>query len=166
MTPFSSWLLALFMLSGCSQPFLTVHTDYLSHENLASYHVRTPDPLLNHPPIGQRLIVTWSIPKNYLAFDDLHLEISIRFRNREQLVENLSLLKRSGTYVYALLNEDYTAKRGILTYKVNLIGNGQPLEEWRHQIWAELIVMDQSCAAPPEERGSRDSILENVDEFE
>ena len=121
---------------------LTVYTDYLSHETLASYHVNTPDPRLNNPSIGQRLIISWSVPKNYLSLDNLHLKITVRFRTREEMVELVSLRKKSGTFVYTLLNEDYIYTRGILTYKVDLIGGDCLIEEWRHQIWTDLITLE------------------------
>lgn len=131
--------LSLILLASCSGSYLSVHTDYLSHENLASYYVGTPDPRLNNPPIGQRLIITWGIPRLFLDYEDLHLEVTIRFRNREEIVDNVPVTKTHGTYVYDLLNEEYIEKQGMLTYKIDLIGEGYILEEWRHQIWTERI---------------------------
>lgn len=162
-----SFILPLLALSGCTQSFLSVHTDYLSHENLASYHVQTPDPLLNDPPIGQRLLVNWSFPKDFLAYEDLHLEITIRFRNREQLTERVSLCKRSGTFVYRLLNDDYIAKRGILTYKVDLVGNGAVLEAWRHQIWTDLIFIGEKCQPPAQDDSAvpSESVCSDFEDF-
>lgn len=139
-------LLLTILLVSCSNSYLSVHTDYLSHENLASYHVGTPDPRLNNPPIGQRLIVVWSVPKLCLYREDLHLEITIRFRNREEITENYPINAMHGTYVYDLLNEEYFKKRGMLSYKIDLICDGTILEEWRHQIWADRIeVGDKEC---------------------
>lgn len=127
------------LLTACTEKYLSVHTDYISRETLASYYVNTPDPRLNNPSIGQRLIISWSMPKEYLDYEDLHLDLYIRFRNREETTESLGILKRKGTYIYELLNEEYIQKQGILTYKMDLIGNGQVLEEWRHQIWTDLL---------------------------
>src|ERR1051326_7558271 len=73
-------LLAVLLVS-CSQSCLKIQTDYLSHKTLASYYVGTPDPRQNDPAIGQRLIIGWSVPKSYLTYDNLRLEVSIRFRN-------------------------------------------------------------------------------------
>jgi hypothetical protein len=135
--------LSFLTLFGCSRQHLTIYTDYLSHKNLASYHVGTPDPLRNNPPIGQRLIISWSLPKKALTQEDLHLEAKIRFRNREEINETFPICKRSGSYYYSLINEDFMEKGGIITYKVDLIGNGEILEEWRHQLWTELIIFDE-----------------------
>ncbi len=151
--------LLFFLLPGCSRNLLTVHTEYLSRQDLASYYVGTPDPMRNYPPVGQRLIVSWSLPKDLLSCNDLRIEITIRFGNRQEVVESLSLCKDSGTYVYSLLNEDFFEKEGILTYKVDLFGSGEIIEEWRHQIWADLILFE-----PPENPPSDN--LEETEEAE
>ncbi len=135
-------LFLIFVLSGCSREYLTVYTDYLSHKNLASYRVGTPDPLLNNPPVGQRLIISWSFPKSFLSKDNLHLELKVRFRNREEIKETVAICRASGTYYYYLINQDFFEKGGILTYRVDLIGDGEVLEEWRHQLWTELILFE------------------------
>lgn len=127
------------LVMGCTQSRLKVHTDYVSHENLASYYVDTPDPFLNCPPVGQRLIISWKVPKDDLLLDDLQVQATIRFRNREEVTVKIPICKSRGYYIYSLLNDDYFAKCGILTYKVELIGGGMILEEWQHQIWHELI---------------------------
>lgn len=137
------WFLALALLSSCGKSCLTVQTDYLTHKNLASYYVGTPDPRQNVPTVGQRLIISWSVPKTYLSYENLRLEVTIRFRNREEVIEIFLIQKTRGTYVFALLNNDYFTKRGILTYKIDLFGGDCLLEEWRHKIWADLILINQ-----------------------
>lgn len=131
------------LLTSCNQSYLSVHTDYFSRESLASFYVGTPDPRLDNPPIGQRLIISWSIPKLIFKCDDLHLKLKIRFRNREELIERIAICRAHGHYLYTLLNEEYMSKRGILTYTVDLIRDGEIIEEWRHQIWTDLIDLSQ-----------------------
>jgi hypothetical protein len=140
---FLFFIILFFGLTSCSRQHLSIYTDYLSHKNLASYRVETPDPLLADPPIGQRLIISWSLPKAIFSKENLRLEARIRFKNREEVKENISLCKRSGTYMYSLINEDFFDKGGIFTYKVDLISNDTVLEEWRHQLWTELILFDE-----------------------
>lgn len=153
-------------LASCSASYLTVQTDYLSHKNLASYYVGTPDPRQNYPTIGERLIIYWSVPKELLCYDDLHLEVTIRFRNREEVVEVFNIHKTRGTYIFALLNDDYLYHRGILTYKIDLVGGGYVFEEWRHQIWANLIEIPfENCSAPcPTADGEEEEYPINWDE--
>jgi len=139
---FFSLLLANFLLVGCAREKITVHTEYISIEHLASYIVETPDQRKYCPEIGQRLIITWSLPKEYLNHQDLHLQIKVRFYDRSEVEESIQVNKITGNYLYYLLNDDYFDTGGILTYKVDLIGDGQVLEAWRHQIWAELIKLN------------------------
>lgn len=106
---------------------------------MASYHVGTPDPALNNPPIGQRLIVSWSVLEGYVEKGDLKLQIKIRFRNKEDTEQTVELCKKSGIYVYSLLNDDYFATEGILTYKVELWSGCEMIHEWVHQLWVERI---------------------------
>jgi hypothetical protein len=162
----TAFILLLPLMTACySDPtVLSVHTDYLSHETLASYHVNTPDPRLSNPSIGQRLIISWSFPKEYLNLENLRLKVTMRFRTREEVVETVQIHKKSGTYVYNLLNDDYINTRGILTYKVDLIGGDCILEEWRHQIWTDLIVLEKKpCPEKTEDEDEEDNDDDDLD---
>ena len=138
---FVNLFVALILLCSCNRPQLIVQTDYITHKDLASFYVGTPDPRLNMPMIGQRLIISWMLPREYLSYENLYLEITIRFRNREEIIEIFDITRAKGTYVFSLLNQDYIDKRGILTYKINLIGGGYVLKEWKHLIWSDLITI-------------------------
>lgn len=142
-------LFSLILLSGCAKSLIEVHTDYITEESLASYVIGTPDPLLNNPPFGQRLIISWSVPAALLQEPDPHLLVTIRYRNRQEVQLHLKLNKRSGTYIHTLFNQEYCATRGILTYKADLIAGGSIWEAWRHQLWADLILFEEST--PKEE---------------
>ena len=122
---------------------MTIFTDYITLESLASYHVETPDPALIHPPLGQRLLLSWSLPKEYKSYSNLHIILTIRFYSREEVVKDLHIRRASGTYVFYLLNEEYCERGGIASYKALLEGDGHLLEEWRHQLWAELILPEE-----------------------
>jgi hypothetical protein len=135
-------LLSCLLLSSCTKEYITVYTDYLSHQNLASYHVGTPDPCLDNPPIGQRLHIAWSLPKEFLCKEDLYLNITIRFRNKQELNKQVLIDQATGTYIYTLINEEYFKIDGILTYKVDLFANDEIIVEWRHQLWTELLLLN------------------------
>lgn len=127
------------MLTGCIGGYLSVHTDYLSEESLASYYVNTPDPRRWCPSVGQRLIISWTVPQQFLCYDDLHIDIALRYRNKESARQQIAITKKSGTYLISIVDDDFFRTGGILTYKIDLIGNDALLEEWRHQIWADII---------------------------
>lgn len=133
----------IFIFTGCMKERLYVQSRYVDYENLASYHVGTPDPQKKNPNMGQRLIVYWSFPEEYFETDNLHILLKIRYRNREEEEIEVPLESTKGHFTYLLLNEDYIQKNGFLTYKAMIIGDGEILDEWRHQIWTDLLVLDK-----------------------
>ena len=132
-------LLPLAFLTSCSCNTITVQSEYVDRETLASFHVGTPDPLLSNPPRGQRLIISWSLPREYACYQEIHLVLKVRFRNREEKIHNIAIHKRQGTTVYEILDAVFCESLGIQTYKIDLVGDGETLDEWRHQLWADLI---------------------------
>lgn len=120
---------------------LSARTDYIGYQNLASFYVGTPDPLLNNPPFGQRLIATWAIPSriDISQYPDLHLEIRLRYRTREEQTLIVPISKRRGCYTFCVLNAWYCQTGGILTYKLLLKSGDCILEEWKQQMWVDLI---------------------------
>lgn len=129
---------------GCSQRYITAHTSYLNRSQLASYHVETPDPRLNHPLYGQRLYINWKVPHAFLSYENLRLEIVIRFGDRSVVHHTVYICKSSGIHLFELMEDNYFDRQGILTYKIDLIGGDVILEEWRHQLWVDLITVGES----------------------
>lgn len=123
---------------GCTGPQLSVFTEYLSIESLPSYQIGTPDPRLYDPDVGERLHIRWSVPPD-CHFEKLTLHLSILFGDRQETEEWVTLETPTGIYVYPLLNEDYWNLGGIFTYKVELFGDDQLIQEWRHQLWADRL---------------------------
>lgn len=141
----TSWLAALLLLVGCRHQPLTLYTDYLTVERLASYHVNTPDPCLESPSVGQRLVASWNLRGNH---PHRELLLTIRFRNLEEITQRISLTRPTGTYVYPLLNEEYFARGGIQTYKGELFEEGYLIETWQHQLWTPLLRRSASEEEP------------------
>jgi len=146
---FTLWLplfillsLAFGLLTSCAKERLVIFSQYVGRNNLASYYVNTPDPLLNNPPVGQRILMEWSLPRTYLDYPDLHLELTVRFRNRQETRRTIPIHHEDGEAVYALMNATFYETGGIVTYKVDVVGGGQLLEKWRHQLWVELITLN------------------------
>jgi hypothetical protein len=88
---------------------------------------------------GQQLIITWDLPKRYLSMKDLHLELTVRYRNNAQDKFTVPIHKFFGAYTYRLMNQEYFDRGGILTYKVEIHGDETVVETWTQQLWAELI---------------------------
>lgn len=127
------------ILSGCSLHPLTVQTQYLTHESLASFHVGTPDPSLHSPFIGQRLLVQWSLPASQLEGCQAFLFLKVRFRNHKEDEVKIPLHTKRGTYIYLHSNDDYCTSGGILTYQALIRNQNCILASWKHPLWTELI---------------------------
>lgn len=134
----------LFCLSACCVQRLAVYTDYIGPQTLASAQIGTPDPLALHPPTGQRLIVKWHVPHTYMEHEDLHLSIALRFRDRSTQNLTVPVEHTAGTYLYEVLGDTYCQTRGILSYQVQLLGDGEILEEWLHPLWTSIIELNSS----------------------
>lgn len=128
-----------FLLTGCMQSPISAQTEYITRQGLASYIIGTPDPNLNHPVVGQRLIIKWSLPDSDLNYSDLHMEITLRFYNGSERSFALPICKTCGTYIYSLPAEDFCQTEGIASFKFDLMGDGCVLYMWRHQLWVDLI---------------------------
>lgn len=131
-------LIALPLLTGCLPQRITAHMEYMNLRWLASAHVDTPDPCLNNPPVGQRVLISWLIPHRQFH-EGYAIKLTLRFCNRAEQVQWLKLEKRWGTYIYKLLNQAYFECAGIRTYKVELFEGERLAACWKHQLWAELI---------------------------
>lgn len=127
---------------GCCHPKLEVINDYITIKSLASYHVETPDPLICCPPLGQRLMVHWRLGKEFYQYSQVVLDFKIRFKNREVHNFTYPVECQSGYTCYDVIRKDYFTTRGILTYDIKLMGDGEVLDEWRHVLWQELIHFD------------------------
>lgn len=136
-------MLLVLVLVGCTSPSLSVRTEYFNRESLASYYMSTPDPLLDHPPVGQRLIVNWSVPKSSLECSNLHLHLIIRLADHSEIVKTSPIQQLFGTYVFEIEGDTYLQSKGILTYKAEIRTDDCILDQWQHPLWAELITFSQ-----------------------
>lgn len=132
-------ILAL-ILSACASPPLSVFTEYISVESLPSYRIGTPDPHLYCPDFGEKLHISWAIPQG-ICLEDLEIRLFLRFGNGEDEQLNYTLLERSGTLIFRLLNEAYADKQGVFTYKIELYAENTLISTWLHQLWAERITL-------------------------
>lgn len=163
-------LCLLLLFSSCSYETLRVQVDYISRENLASFHVGTPDPRLLYPPQGQRLILTWYIPYHKIQ-RNIAIKLNIRYGNHTEEVKWIYPKKAYGFHIYCLQNRDYYSKCGILTYKAEMYIDHCLTKEWRHQLWTQLITFksesEMKTAEDAEEEVEEDEeVDESADEEE
>ena len=133
----------LLCCTGCNQHALLVESHYISYEDLASYHVGSPDARKACPDMGQRLFTSWSLPKVCLDSEELYLRLQLRFGNREEKVLIVPIDRTAGMFTYSLLNEEFCQHNGILTYMAEIVADGEVIEEWRHQMWTQFIAFEE-----------------------
>jgi hypothetical protein len=149
LVPFS----ALFF-TGCRPYYLSVCQEWVDVRYLASFHAGTPDPRQAHPPIGQKLILDWRVPKEiFKRKPEVVLDLILWDYTTRQI--RIPIESRMDYATYKLLNEEYEKTGGILTYKAIIVTeDGKIFREWKHQLWVNLITIDQETPASPEEKAA------------
>lgn len=157
-------LVPLFLFSACGRSgSLSLMLDKVDARYLASTHVGTPDPRQAHPPQGQRIVINWFLPSRVIE-QGASLKLHILFWNYTTQVVNYPLKKQRGSTEYFLLDEAFERKKGILTYKAEVVtAEGEIFSEWKHQLWVNLIDIEYEVAEPPEENPS--SRLDPIEEI-
>lgn len=135
-----------FLFPSCHER-LSVETQYFTNEDLASFYVDTPDPLINNPPAEQRLMIAWNLNHCYKN-EKKTLKIYIRLKNREKIEQLIPLNSLAGTHIFTLCKDQFFATGGFLTYKVEIIVNGAVVETFYHQLWTELIEFEKRVPMP------------------
>ena len=73
------------------------------------------------------------------TYVDLQIILSIRFKNGSEIKKEIVIDKLDGWYEYFLLGQEAVDTGGIVTYKADLLGDGELLDTWIHQLWVEKI---------------------------
>jgi hypothetical protein len=156
-------ILAISLSSCGKRNYLSLMQDRIDARYLASTHVGTPDPRQAHPPYGQRIVINWFLP-NGLVKKNLHINLHVLYWNNTTAVMTYPVNSQRGSQVYFLLNDDFDAKKGILTYKAELVSeSGEVCGEWKHQLWVNLINIEPDMPQPTFE--TPDSRLEPIEEI-
>lgn len=135
--------LSLF-LTGCGPQLLIVKEEVLSKQRLASSYAKSPDPERTKFRKGRKLIVEWMLPFEYRANKDLHLRLYVVYGNLEQEVVEYSLNTFAGFVTHYVIDPAFTEKKGLLTYKAEIVnGKGEVIEEYKQQMWIKIL--DAKC---------------------
>ena len=137
--------LVLGTLFSCSQykQRLYVYNEYINKQSLASAQMKTPDPKLYRPLIGQRLWVFWDLEETSYAKGENFLLLHLLFKNRQRESLSIAINKPEDYFTYTLENKDFTDKQGILAYKAKITYEGNPIEEYNHKLWVDQIFLDE-----------------------
>lgn len=135
------YLSLLLFLTSCSHPSLTVQSDYWTPRDLASMHVDTPDPRKSSSDFGQRLNISWYIPKKTFKEGPCELVCHVRLKNQELKVETVPLHTACGSYSLQIVGDDFFKKGGLLSYLIELKASGHTIASSQHKFWAEPIIV-------------------------
>ena len=127
------------LLASCSSSKVTVYNQTMDQKFLASTHAKTPDPRNTKEFIGQRLVVRTNVSKKELKKHDFVAKVYVQYGNRTQEVYTFDINKSSSDHIVTLMEEQFQKKRGIATYKVELLKDGQIDAIFEHQLWCPLI---------------------------
>ncbi|MCC5831412.1 MAG: hypothetical protein JJU12_00010 [Chlamydiales bacterium] len=123
------------LLYGCHRSPLHCRSEYLYPDYLASARVLTPDPYRDCF-FGQQVVIRWDVGRECLP---LTLVLHVRYGTREQATFTWPVDRSSGYRIYRMINEEYWLSDGIISYKAELCKDGEPIADWRHHLWVDLI---------------------------
>ncbi len=132
----------LCLFCGCSKPTLSVRMYPFDRNDLASCIVDTPDPLKEEPIFGQRLSITWYVPERQFIANATTLQIHVRFENDTEIVENIPLQSRWGSYLWSVVGNEFINRKGILSYHIALLSQEKVIAQSKHKFWVESIQID------------------------
>ena len=133
-------LLTLFLLS-CSHKHLHVHRQVLSHTQLMSGVIQVNDERNELDIEGERITISWKIPKNQQDREWV-LDLELIYNDFTHEVYEIPIIHPRDTYEFQISNKKYKIKQGIRSYRLALRSNEDILEEWRHPLWTEIIVIE------------------------
>lgn len=141
--PIKSLCLGLLLLVSCTRKTeLTVYNQAVDKKFLASTKVKTPDPRQHPVDRGQRLIVAWSAPSADLKNETWTLRAYLQYGSRKEEVKEASVRKHSGEWILEWVGDEFYKKRGVVSYKVDLLKNGHIEKTFRHQLYCEIIRLE------------------------
>ncbi len=114
----------------------------MTKDYLASTHVKTPDPRQACPPHGQKVILSWTVPRRILAKDPQIL-FHVIYNNHTEKTFVYPIRTRTGTEVYSLLDHEFNETKGLLTYRADIVTpDCEVFRSWKHQLWVKLITLE------------------------
>ncbi|MCB1115208.1 MAG: hypothetical protein KDK71_01965, partial [Chlamydiia bacterium] len=100
---------------------------------LASTFVGSPDPRQKKPPKGQELMIEWRLPESVMD-EKFTLVLDVFYKNDSVETFYYPVEKRRGMVTYALLDEKYKEKGGLLTYKAEIRNEKEKIfKQWKQQ---------------------------------
>lgn len=148
----------LILLASCEKYYVSVRNLPVNASYLASSHVKTPDPRQKNPPLGEKLIIDWSLPPELLS-ENPRIVLYLIFKTHQEKQLVYPITSRAGYEVYSLLGEEFKERKGLLTYRAEIVTDeGRVYREWTHQLWVNLINFEEMSSEPKADKSEEPSI--------
>lgn len=128
----------LLSLTGCRPP-LSVYTESVDRHSLASSVALTPDPKLNNPSIGQKIVIQWSLPQDLIPAT---LFATIYYKNGQESIISKPVRSYYDTATIYHIDQEFYQKGVISTYKVEIFKEDRCIATFYHHLWTQKIELD------------------------
>lgn len=150
----------LIILTGCQRYGIVARKQTVTPAYLASTHVGSPDPRQADPPNGQMVIMEWWVPMELIPQNPV-IRLDMVFWDFTKRRIEFPIDRRVGYETYFVLGDDFLCTKGILTYKVEIVTeDGEVFRDWKHQLWVELIQIDEETKEEEEAASNSSSVSE------
>jgi hypothetical protein len=134
-----STLLLSILFASCNTHHIQVSKAFVDKTNLASTFARSPDPMQQNPPVGEKLYIRWNVPFSRKP-ENCKLVLSVIYKDLTEEVQQFPVSSRFGIVSFSLVSQKYKEKNGFQAYKAELLDeNNQVIDKWQHQMWVNLI---------------------------
>jgi hypothetical protein len=87
--------------------------------------------------------MSWHVPNTILC-QNPYVRLHLIYWDYTEAEFCYPITSRLGYANYTLLNSEFCAKKGVLTYSAEIVTEcGEIYKEWKHQLWVNLIRLDQ-----------------------
>jgi len=139
----------LLVFSACGRYYVEVYQKKIDASDLASSSIESPDPRSKHPPYGQMLAIEWQLPQKILSENPL-VQLDVLFWDNVERHYVWPIQQRKGFVTLPIINGQFERTGGVLAYRARVLTEeGKLFREWRHQLWVNLITIDNESPPPP-----------------
>lgn len=135
-------LLPLLLTACMGNTRLSVYNQPINKKYYASVHAETPDPKMERGEIGQRLVISWDLPYKEFHKHQWQVKALVQFGDRTEETKTHTIGRFGGDWILKWAGRPYIDKRGIVSYKAELLRDGVVVDTFQHQLWCELIRLD------------------------
>ncbi len=126
--------LLLFFLSGCSSSKIAVFHQKIDKSYPVSYAIDAPD---KEALEGEQIFFDWRRPE---ALEGAKLRVDLVFGDLSRETLFIPLQQRSGTWNYRLIGETFQTKKGLLTYRAEMLDSeGKVYDKWEQQLYFQPL---------------------------